>query len=78
MAGNFKETVEQAAGKSPSKLVLHMKDLEFMASAGLRVIVFAKQKMGQDVAIHVVGASGPVLNTLRMSGFDQAVYLQDS
>jgi anti-anti-sigma factor len=49
-----------------------------MASAGLRVIVFAKQKMGQDVSIYVVGATGPVLNTLQMSGFDRAVYLRDS
>lgn len=49
-----------------------------MASAGLRVLVFAKQRMGRDVAIYVIGATGPVLNTMQMSGFHQAVYLQES
>ena len=78
VAKQFMQTVEQAAEKNPSKLVLLVGDLTFMASAGLRVIVFAKQKMGQDVSIYVVGATGPVLNTLQMSGFDRAVYLQDT
>jgi anti-anti-sigma factor len=77
VAEQFKQTVEEAAESNPSKLVLLVNDLQFMASAGLRVIVFAKQKMGQDVSIYVVGATGPVLNTLQMSGFDRAVYLQD-
>jgi len=31
-----------------------------------------------DVAIHVVSAGGPVLNTLTMSGFHQSVFLQDT
>lgn len=78
VAEQFKTTVEQAAEKGPAKLVLNVDDLTFMASAGLRVIVFAKQKMGQGVSIYVIGAKGPVLNTLQMSGFDQAVYLQDT
>ena len=78
VASSFMQTVEKAAEHSPSKLVLKMHGLEFMASAGLRVIVFAKQKMGSEVEIHVVGATGPVLNTLKMSGFDQAVYLQEA
>ncbi len=77
VAEQFKQTVEEAAEKGPSKLVLLVRELQFMASAGLRVIVFAKQKMGQNVSIYVVGATGPVLNTLQMSGFDRAVYLQD-
>ena len=78
VAGQFRQTIEQAAQQKPQKLVLFMNQLQFMASAGLRVLVFAKQHMGRDVAIHVVGAAGPVLNTLQMSGFHQAVYLQES
>jgi anti-anti-sigma factor len=75
---SFQEKVEEAAGASPQRLVIFMDQLTFMASAGLRVLIFAKQKMGEDVAIYVVGASGPVLRTLEMSGFDRAVYLQDT
>jgi anti-anti-sigma factor len=78
VAEQFKTTVEDAATHNPSNLVLFMNDLEFMASAGLRVLVFAKQKMGPQVSIYVIGAHGPVLNTLQVSGFHQAVYLQNS
>lgn len=77
-APSFKEAVEGVAGTGVQRLVLFMEGLEFMASAGLRVLIFAKQKMGSGVAIHVVGASGPVLNTLTMSGFHRSVFLQDT
>jgi len=78
VAQKFKETVEQAAAMNPTKLVLLMEKLAFMASAGLRVLIFAKQKMGEGVSIYVVGAQGPVLKTIEMSGFHHSVYLQDT
>jgi anti-anti-sigma factor len=78
VAGQFKQAIEQAATKGPKKLVLFMDKLSFMASAGLRVLIFAKQKMGTGVDIYVIGAQGPVLSTLQMSGFHHAVYLKDS
>ena len=78
VADQFRQTVEHAAQDKSQKLILFMDKLQFMASAGLRVLVFAKQRMGRDVAIYVIGATGPVLNTMQMSGFHQAVYLQES
>jgi anti-anti-sigma factor len=76
-APRFKELVERAAAGGPRRLVLLLKDLAFMASAGLRVLIFARQKMGADVVIYVVGAQGPVRSTLEMSGFHRSVVLQD-
>jgi anti-anti-sigma factor len=78
VAGEFRAAIERLALEKPEKLVLFVNKLQFMASAGLRVLVFAKQRMGSEVSIHVIGATGPVLNTLQMSGFDQSVYLQES
>jgi anti-anti-sigma factor len=52
-----------------------MTDLSFMASAGLRVLIFAKQKMGPEVPLVLVGCQEPVLNTLEMSGFSSSVQL---
>jgi anti-anti-sigma factor len=77
-APQFKEVIEQAATQTPIKVVLFMDKLEFLASAGLRVLIFAKQKMGANVDIYVIGSQGPVLGTLEMSGFHHSVYIQDS
>lgn len=74
-AADFKTKVEEAAAKNPKKLFLMMQDLEFMASAGLRVLIFAKQKMGTDVDICMVGVQEMVMDTIKKTGFDQSVYL---
>lgn len=78
VAPQFKEAIEQIAEAKPQRVVLFMEELEFMASAGLRVLIFARQKMGAGVSLYVIGSHGPVLNTLKMSGFHHSVYLQDS
>ena len=73
----FKTKVEEAVKLSPKRLVLIMKDLEYMASAGLRVLIFAKQQMGTDVKIYMVSVQDTVLDTIKKTGFDQSVYLID-
>ena len=74
-ASRFKEAVESAAEHNPKHLVLLMEGLEFMASAGLRVLIFAKQKMGRDVDVYIVRARDPILETIRMTGFHHSVVL---
>jgi anti-anti-sigma factor len=78
VALTFQKTVEEALTQRPKRLILFMQDLDFMASAGLRVLIFAKQKMGAGVGVYVIGSKGPVLNTLQMSGFQHSVYIQET
>jgi anti-anti-sigma factor len=77
VAGAFKDKVQEAADAQAKRLVLIMNDLEFMSSAGLRVLVFAKQKMGTDVDIYMVGVQELVLEPIKMTGLDRSVILLD-
>lgn len=77
-AGDFRAQIDQAASEGLERLVLIMDDLTFMASAGLRVLVFAKQKMGPDVDIYIAGAHDAVKETITMTGFDQSVEMVDT
>jgi anti-anti-sigma factor len=69
--------VQKAVAQKCTKLVLMVQDLEYIASAGLRVILFAKQKMGSQTDIYVIAPQEQVISTLERSGFDQAVIIQD-
>ena len=77
VAEEFKAKVQEAADQQAKRLVLIMDELEFMSSAGLRVLVFAKQKMGSDVDIYMVGVQELVLEPIKMSGLDRSVILMD-
>ncbi|MCX6081315.1 MAG: anti-sigma factor antagonist [Chloroflexi bacterium] len=74
----FRTDIEKAASAKVKAVALLMKDLEYMASAGLRALVFAKQKMGTQVDIYMIGLQENVLETITMTGFQNSVTFLDS
>lgn len=73
----FQAELEKAAAAKPKVLVLRLKDLEFMASAGIRMLVFAKQKMGAGVDVYVIAPQESIVETLRRTGVIHSVRVVD-
>jgi anti-anti-sigma factor len=66
-APTFKTEIEKVAAGKPQTLVLFVEKLEYMASAGIRMLVFTKQ----------VRANDQIINTLEMTGADKSVIFVD-
>jgi anti-anti-sigma factor len=69
----FRAEIEKLAGAGTKRLVLLMRDLEYIASAGIRVLVFAKQKMGSAVDIYVVAPQDQIMETFEMTGLTNSL-----
>ncbi len=74
----FKEKIEELATAEIQRLVLMMSELEYMSSAGLRVLVFTKQKMGPSVNIYIVAPQEMVQDTIDQTGLHQSFYIVDT
>lgn len=59
------------------KLVFLADELEYIASAGIRAVVFAKQKIGANVQVYLIGASDVILDVFKLTGIDKFLTIQD-
>lgn len=72
----LRETVDKVLSGKPAQLVLQVEKLSFMASAGLRILVFAKQKQ-PNLRIYLVKPQPAIVDTLHKTGFYDGVYVTD-
>jgi anti-anti-sigma factor len=73
----LRETVDKVLSGKPAQLVLQVEKLTFMASAGLRILIFAKQKQ-PNLKIYIISPQDTVIDTLKKTGFYQSVYILNS
>lgn len=77
-AHELNELIAAAAEHDPSRLVLLAQELTYLSSAGLRCLVYAHQKMGRQTQIVLVGTRPEVAETIRLTGFDRSILMQDA
>lgn len=64
-------------GEEITDLVFYASELEYISSAGIRVIVFAKQKIGENSDLYLIGASEMVYDVINMTGLANFMIIQD-
>lgn len=75
---DFQTELQKLIGQNIQKIVFFAKDLEYISSAGLRIIIFAKQKIGVQSQLYLIGAQETVLNIIKMSGLDNFMTVQET
>ena len=73
VAPQLHEEMAKLQGSEIKKVTFNVKELEYIASAGLRVIIFAKQKLGADTQIFMKDVNDDVKQVIEMTGCDNFV-----
>lgn len=60
------------------QLRLDLQAVNFVSSAGLRAIVFAKQKMPHESTLYIIGASEQIIETITKTGLANAIKIIES
>jgi anti-anti-sigma factor len=77
-APKLHETIEEAIKSSIEMLELRAMALTYMSSAGLRALLFARQKMGETGQVVLMGAPEPVTRTIRLAGLENSIQMSDA
>ena len=57
-------------------LILDMKELEYISSAGLRVLLTAQKKMNQSGKMKLTGVSDEVMEVFEITGFSDILTIE--
>lgn len=67
-ATGLMDDMKKHIGEKYSKVTFHMDELEYMASLGIRIIIFTKQKMGRETEVVLQNPQEAVASTIELSG----------
>ena len=72
MAPEFEEALDKALHGEPKHLIVNLKDVDYLSSAGLRcILVIAKRLEKMDRKLAFVGAQDPVVEVIKLTGVDR-------
>ena len=74
-APNLDKTINEELGDT-KHLVLDMKGLEYISSAGLRVLLGAQKKMQKIGSMKVINVSEEVMDVFEMTGFADILVIE--
>jgi anti-anti-sigma factor len=77
-APKLHRVIEEALRSDVSCLKLRAAELSYMSSAGLRTLLFARQKLGEDGSVIMLGAPQEVARTVRLAGLEASIKLTDT
>lgn len=69
-----RQVLEELLFSAPSRLLLAVEKLTYIASAGLRILIFARQKQ-PSLRIYLIKPQDLVLETFKNTGFLDSVYV---
>ena len=69
------KTINEDIGDA-KKLVLDMKGLEYISSAGLRVLLAAQKKMQKSGSMKVTGVCEDIMEVFEMTGFADILVIE--
>lgn len=72
-APKFMDAINEYIGKKIDKIYFEVSELDYIASAGLRSIIFAKQKIGYEADVVLQHAQKMVVSVFQMSGLSNFV-----
>lgn len=75
VAPKLHEEMSKIYDKKVNSVTFEAGELEYISSAGLRVIVMAKQKLGADVNLCLKDASDEIKSVMELTGFADFVEL---
>lgn len=70
------EEMKKYVGISVTRIVFHAKELEYIASSGLRVIIYTKQKIGYEAEVILKEPQAAVISVFEMSGLINFVTIE--
>ena len=76
-ANDLLDELKSYSDKSIKNIVFYFKELEYISSSGLRVLIYSKQKIGQSAHLYIIEPSDMVSEVLDMTGLSKHLKIQE-